>query len=105
NGSFAWMQLLWPHVAIAESQNPAVGYHHAGDGVLGVKYMGATPGPDKPFYYSPEAPWMESSAPKARRAMTAFVTGKDETHTQTPQSASTIGNGRNMLATVASMQT
>src|SRR3954471_20162598 len=27
NGSFAWFQLLWPHLDVAASMNPALAYH------------------------------------------------------------------------------
>jgi hypothetical protein len=98
NGSFAWFQLLWPHLDVAQSNNPALAYHSFDK--PGTLY---TPGgADKPFYYAPEAPWMSSGMPT--RPVTAFMAGANETHTQTPVTPAIVANNATMLAAVASIQ-
>ena len=98
NGSFAWFQLLWPHLDVAQSNNPAMAYHSFD--VPGTLY---TPGgADKPFYYAPEAPWMAGGMPT--RPVTAFMSGSNETHTQTPTTPAIVANNATMLAAVASIQ-
>lgn len=97
NGSFAWFQLLWPHIEVAESNNANFAYHAFGN-PNGFKYLGG----DQPFYYAPEAPWIVGGQPM--RPMTAFMAGKDETHTQFPDSAAIVGGSNSMVATCASIQ-
>lgn len=98
NGSFAWFQLLWPHLDVAQSNNPAMAYHSFDK--AGTLY---TPGgADKPFYYAPEAPWMANGTPT--RPVTAFMSGANETHTQTPTTPAIVANNATMLAAVASIQ-
>jgi len=102
NGAFAWMQLLWPHLEVAGMQtyNPKFAWHAPNEGFL----FGGSTGTDKPFYYGPEAPWTDQVSQIPQRPVTAFMAGKDETHTKKPTSAVTVGGGRSMMATVASMQ-
>ncbi len=98
NGSFAWFQLLWPHIEVATSGNSAFAYHSFD--VPGTMY---TPGgADQPFYYAPEAPWMSNGAPV--RPVTGFMAGVNETHTQTPTTPAIVSSGASLLATVASIQ-
>lgn len=102
NGSFAWFQLLWPHLDVAMTTDPAqqakFAYHsYATPGT----FVDAV-GPDKPFYYAPQAPWVAGGVPT--RPMTAFMAGKNETHTQTPTTPAIVSNSSSMLATVASIQ-
>jgi hypothetical protein len=97
NGSFAWFQLLWPHVEIADPANASKGfaYHAYGQGFL---YSGG----DQPFFYGPQAPWVVNGVPT--RPMTGFIAGKDETHKPTPTSANAVGVNATMLATCAAIQ-
>lgn len=99
NGSFAWFQLLWPHLDVANSMNPAMAYHAFGQG---FEFTGPNPG-DKPLHYGPQAPWVLNGVPT--RPVTAIMAGKDETHTATPDSAATLGSNASMLAAVSSIQT
>jgi hypothetical protein len=102
NGSFAWFQLLWPHLAVAQTTDPAQQAkfsYHSYD-VPGTLYDPG--GANKPFYYAPEAPWMSGGVPT--RPMTAFMAGKNETHTQTPTTPAVVSGSSSMLATVASIQ-
>lgn len=102
NGSFAWFQLLWPHLDVATTTNTsqqATFAYHSYD-VAGTLYTPAAP--DKPFYYAPEAPWMSGGTPT--RPVTAYLAGKNETHTQTPTTPAVVANNASMLATVASIQ-
>ena len=93
-GGFAWFQLLWPHVEIAQSNNDAFAYHAFGQGGLAT-------GSDKPLYLGPQAPWADYG--KAKQ-ITAMMAGTNETHTATPTSTVQVGNNQSMLATVSSIQ-
>lgn len=99
NGSVAWFQLLWPHLEVAASNNPAFAYHSFD--VPGTLYTPSDPA-NKPFYYAPEAPWMANGEPT--RPVTAFMAGANETHTQTPVTPAIVAGNATMLATVASIQ-
>lgn len=99
NGSFAWFQLLWPHLEVAKSGNPAMAYHAPGQG---FEYVTPDDPTGKPMFYGPQAPWVANGAPT--RPVTALMAGKDETHTDIPNSAATLGSN-SMMATVASIQT
>ncbi len=98
NGSFAWFQLLWPHLDIANSADKSVAYHSFD--VAGSPYNPG--GSDKPFYYAPEAPWVTNGTPT--RPVTGFMAGSNETHTQTPTTPAIVSNNATMLAAVASIQ-
>jgi hypothetical protein len=100
-GCYAWMQLLWPLVDVAKAQNPSFAYHAPGQGfehTLG----------DKPFYYGPEAPFIDLATQTVKRPMTAFLAGVPVTHETTPLGPVTIkgqgATGTSLLAAVASMQ-
>jgi hypothetical protein len=94
NGGFAWFQLLWPHVEIAQSNNQSFAYHAFGQG-------GLASGSDKPLYLGPQAPWSTFGKTKF---MTAMMAGQNETHTATPTSAASVGNNQSMLAVAAAIQ-
>src|SRR4029078_7790588 len=83
NGSFGWYQLLWPHIEIAQADNPLFAYHATNATTL--FYQG-----DKMFAYAPEAPWVQNGAPV--RPMNAFMAGENETHTLTPSKSNNIAN-------------
>lgn len=97
NGSFSWFQLLWPHIEIAEAGNPDFAYHAPG---AGYRYTGG----DRDFFYGPEAPWQSGNQPMPGYEVTGFMTGANETHTQTPVTSATVASNASMLATVASIQ-
>jgi hypothetical protein len=94
DGGFAWFQLLWPHTEIAKANNDNFSFHANGQAM-------DAPDTDKPFVYAPESPWQ---ALDKRRRITGFMAGTNQTHTPTPGSAATLGNGVSMLAAVASIQ-
>lgn len=94
DGGFAWFQLLWPHVEIATSTNDGFAFHAKGQ----QKKATDT---DKPFYFAPESPWQNLD--KTKR-ITAFMAGQNQTHTPTPATAATLGNGTSMLAACAAIQ-
>jgi len=99
-GSFSWFSLLWPHIDVAKSPDPKMAYHAFGQG---FEYGGDPAKGDKPFYYGPEAPWIDANGAPLR-PVTGLLAGKDETHSSVPGSAATLGGGRSMLASVASIQ-
>jgi hypothetical protein len=94
NGGFAWFNLLWPHLAIATSNNQSFAYHAQGKSIKAKDT-------DKDFYFSPESPWQDLD--KTKR-ISAFMAGTNQTHTTTPGSAATIGGMQSMLAAVAAIQ-
>lgn len=94
DGGFAWFQLLWPHVDVATAGNDNFAFHAPGQAK-------AATDTDKPFYYAPESPWQNLD--KTKR-ISAFMAGQNQTHTPTPGSAATLGNGVGMLAAVAAIQ-
>lgn len=95
NGCFGWYQLLWPHVAIAQADNPSFAYHAGSASTL--FYTG-----DKPFAYAPEAPWVAAGAPT--RPVTAFMSGENETHTLTPTKSNKVASNATLCGTVAAIQ-
>jgi hypothetical protein len=104
NGNFSWFTQLWPHLDIAATtdagqQSTFAYYSYAKPGTLYTPQAGA----GNPFYYSPDAPWVQNGVPT--RPMTAFMAGQNETHTQTPTSAALLSSANSMLATVAAIQT
>ena len=103
NGSFAWFQLLWPFPQIAQAGSSTFAYHAPNEGYL---YSGG----NKPFYYGPEAPWKTAGTPNApgapltNRAVSGFMSGGNETHTQTPTTTGVIASNAGMVAAVAAVQ-
>jgi hypothetical protein len=95
NGGFANWQLIFPHVAIATGNNANYAFHAMGKATMAT-------GTDKPLAYAPESPF-QKLGPK--KQISAFMAGNNETHTGTPTSASTVGAGINMLASIAAIQT
>jgi hypothetical protein len=91
-GSFAWFQLLWPHLDVVYANNPAFAYHEEPDNTL--FYTG-----DKPFAYAPEAPWIVGGIPA--RPMSAFMAGFNQSHTNKPSLG--LGNG-DLFPTLAAIQ-
>jgi hypothetical protein len=111
NGSLAWFQLLWPQIDVVLSNgtpvNQSAGFaYYSFDGSgnsQGTLYTPPTAG-DHPFFYSPDAPWFNQSTMTPTRPVSAFLTGANETHTQTPITPANVSSGNSMLATVASIQ-
>jgi hypothetical protein len=108
NGVYAWFQELWPCVDVAMTAM-AGGSFASTSSYLYVPEMGYTGAPGvlkdyegKPFYYGPDAPWMDGGEPT--RHMTAYIAGNDETHTEFPDSAAVVSAGASLAATVGSIQ-
>lgn len=95
NGGFAWFQLLWPHNDVAAAGNANFAFHAPGQQTMAQ-------GTDRPLTLGPQAPW--KNAPGARQ-VTALMSGNNETHTQQPNSSSTIAQGVSVFAAAAAMQT
>jgi hypothetical protein len=100
NGSVAWFQCLWPHLDVADQANAGKGFAYHSYDVPGT--LVAAAGGNNPFFYAPEAPWMSGGMPKY--PVTAFMAGKNETHTQTPTTPAIVASNASMLGTVASIQ-
>jgi hypothetical protein len=94
NGGLAHFQLIFPHVAVAKSNNANAGFHAIGKAI-------DAKGTDKPLVYAPESPFQKN---KATRQISAFMGGTNETHTSTPMSAATINTGVGMIAAIAAIQ-
>ncbi len=93
-GGFAWFQLLWPQVEVAQSNNQAFAYHAFGQGNLATDT-------DKPFYFGPQAPWSTYGKSKY---ISAFMAGQNETHKNTPLTAASVGNNQSVMAVAAAIQ-
>lgn len=98
NGGFAWFQLLWPHVGIAQSTSGAVAFHAQGQATNAAA--------DKPLMYAPESPFQKLGKGKQ---ISAFMGGAnlDNTgaHSQTPGVFTTaVGQNATMIASVAAIQ-
>jgi len=94
NGGFAWFQLLWPHLAVAQGTDPAYAFHSLGQAVKSTKTT-------NDFYYAPESPF-QNAGPNWQ--MSAFMSGSNETHTSTPISAASLASGVGMFAGIAADQ-
>jgi len=93
NGGFAWFQLLWPHTEIADSGNNNFAFHD---------FANVKPGDtDRPSRVASSTPFQGLGRSKQ---VTALMSGTNDTHTATPNSASSLGNGMNMLAASAALQ-
>lgn len=94
NGGFAWFQLLFPHNEIASSNDDNAAFHAFGQTEMATDT-------DKPFTFAPETPWRTLGA---KKRMSCFMAGQNETHTAQPDTAASLGGGVGMLAAAASLQ-
>jgi hypothetical protein len=93
NGGFAWFTQLFPQIEQATSTDSSVAFYAQGKATKATDT-------DKPFYNGPDTPWTER---KGKR-ISAFMAGMNQTHTQTPDSAASVGAGQSMMAVAASIQ-
>jgi hypothetical protein len=94
NGGLANWTLIFPHIEQATVNNANYAFHAPGQGKLAT-------GTDKAWVYAAESPFQTLAK---TRQVTAFMAGTNETHTSTPQSASTIATGTGMIAAIAAIQ-
>jgi hypothetical protein len=94
NGGFAWFQLLWPHNAVAAAGSNTFAFHAPGQQVMAQ-------GTDRPLTFAPQTPFQGLAG---RRQMSAFMAGSNETHTATPNTASTVMN-QSIMAIASALQT
>ncbi len=94
NGGLSNLQLLFPQTRVATGNNPAYPFHAMGKA---IKVQGTT----KEMHVAPEmAPVLAS----AKTPFTAFLCGRNETHTGAPQSAANLGGAGSLLANAAAIQ-
>lgn len=93
NGGAAWFQLLWPHNAVAAAGNNNFAFHAPGQQTIAA-------GTDRPLTLGPQAPWKDLPG---RRQVSAFMAGRNETHTNQPLSAATLG-GNSIFAVASALQ-
>ncbi|MBM4358053.1 MAG: twin-arginine translocation signal domain-containing protein [Deltaproteobacteria bacterium] len=60
-------------------------------------------GGDRPFFYGPHAPWFDHGAGVPKYPVTAFMSGKDETHTEFPVSSMVLSGNASLQAALASL--
>lgn len=60
-------------------------------------------GGDRSFFYGPHAPWFNHSTGTPKYPVTAFMSGKDETHTEFPMSQLSLSGNSTMQAALASL--
>lgn len=89
--------------------NPANGYR----GTYAAGKEGSIPllpagvkswlGGDRSFFYGPHAPWFDHNSGIPKYPISAFMSGKDETHTEFPASQVTLSGNASMQAAAASL--
>jgi hypothetical protein len=94
NGGLSRFTLQFPHIMQATTANGQYSFPGPGSGIMAQ-------GTDKPWAYGKWSPFQ--TLPKTKQ-MTGFVAGSNETHTNTPQSASTIATGVGMISAIAAIQ-
>ena len=60
-------------------------------------------GGDRSFFYGPDAPWFDHITGIPKYPVTAFMSGKDETHTEFPISQVALSGNSSMQAALASL--
>ncbi len=60
-------------------------------------------GGDRPFFYGPDAPCFDHANGIPKYPVTALMSGKDETHTEFPTSATVLSGSSTMQAAIASL--
>ena len=60
-------------------------------------------GGDRSFFYGPHAPWFDHNAGTPKYPVTAFMSGKDETHTEFPVSHMSLSGNSSLQAALASL--
>lgn len=60
-------------------------------------------GGDRSFFYGPDAPWFDHVTGTPKYPVSAFMSGKDETHTEFPASQVTLSGNASMQAALASL--
>ncbi|HWO21529.1 MAG TPA: hypothetical protein VNO30_22325 [Kofleriaceae bacterium] len=95
-GGLAWFQLLWPHndIADAAATNATFPYHRPGQ-------HQRVAGTDRPLTIGPDTPF---AALPARRQITAYMAGENETHETQPDSITQSLGGKSMFAIAAALQ-
>jgi len=112
-GNYAWMQLLWPLVDVANAQNPNFAYHGfqpdpnpSPNNNVGFEVPAM--GLNRPFFYGPEAPWADFVNQTVSRPMTAFLGGIPFVHDRIPFRSimidGDITSGTSMLGAVSAIQ-
>ena len=94
NGGLAWFTQLFPQVDVAMNGGSNAAFYALG------KAKTVT-GTNRPLVYAPDSPFQSLGPTKQ---ISAFMAGNNETHTSTPQSASTIATGTGMIAAIAAIQ-
>lgn len=88
--------------------NPANGYRGtytpgAGNQMPSVNGIKSWAGGDRPFMYGPHAPWFDHATGVPKYPVTAFMSGKDETHTEFPNTQMTLSGNSTLQAALASL--
>lgn len=99
-GNYCLWQLLWPLPEVAMANNSSFAYHAPGEGFL---HQG-----DKPFYYGPESPFVDTATNMPTRPMTAFLAGTPVVHEITPERPIMINgdaaSGTGLFAALSAIQ-
>jgi hypothetical protein len=91
NGGLANWTLIFPFPKVISSTNAAYSHYALGQGVAATGY-------DKEFMFGPDSPWKTGPW-----KVSAFLGGRNETHTAAPVSVSGLG-ANTMLASAAAIQ-
>jgi hypothetical protein len=93
NGGLAWFQLFWPQNDIAAANSTTAAWHKPGLSTV-------VAGTDNMLTIGPDTPW--ATLPAARQ-VTCFLCGANETHTNQPQSVTSL-NGNNIFSVASALQ-
>jgi hypothetical protein len=93
NGGLAWFTQLWPINGIAGANSQTLCWNFPGAGTV-------VAGTDRKLTIGPQTPW--ASLP-AQNQVTAFLCGRNETHTRQPASSTTL-NGNNIFSVASALQ-
>lgn len=102
NGGYAYFQLMWPQVEVAQNPgaNAAViepasaGHLFAADGKGNREWLATS-----------FAPWIDSHGdPMKGMEISAFLSGSNETHTSSPSSGYVLSSGSSNIAGIAAYQ-
>jgi hypothetical protein len=91
NGGLSNWTQIFPFPKVIGNTNAAYSHYALGKGVDATGY-------DKPYKYGPDSPWQNGAW-----KISAFVSGRNETHTGNPTSVTTLG-ANTMLASAAAIQ-
>lgn len=94
NGGISNWSQIFPQIAVAAGNNANYSFYAMGKATLAA-------GTDKPWYYGPDSPFKTLGA---KKQMSAFMSGNNETHTANAASVNAVAAGVSAMASAAALQ-